>query len=60
MLCGFPAKLDEGSGAPPAKRFRKESSRVEDQMGLEESVGVSLTWIACCTAAVQDRMNAAR
>jgi hypothetical protein len=29
-------------------------------MGLEESVGVSLTWIACCTAAVQDRMNAAR
>lgn len=56
---GFLAKLDEGSDAP-RRAVQKEGSRAEDQMGLEESISVSLVWIACCTAAVQDRLDAAR
>jgi hypothetical protein len=38
----------------------QESSRAEGQMGPEESISVSLMWIACCTAALQDRLDAAR
>jgi hypothetical protein len=44
----------------PGKAVQEESSRAEGQMGPEESISVSLMWIACCTAAVQDRLDAAR
>ena len=44
----------------PRKAIQEESSRAEGQMGPEESISVSLMWIACCTAAVQDKMDTAR
>jgi hypothetical protein len=44
----------------PGKAVQEEGSRVDGQMGPEESISVSLMWIACCTAAVQDRLDAAR
>jgi hypothetical protein len=56
----FLAKLGEGSDAPPGKAVQKESSWAEDQMTPEEGISVSLMWIACCTAVVQDRLDAAR
>ena len=44
----------------PGKAVQEESSRAEDQMTPEESISVSLMWITCCTAVVQDRLDAAR
>jgi len=45
---------------PPGKAVQKESSMAEDQMTPEEGISVSLMWIACCTAVVQDKLDAAR
>ena len=44
----------------PGKAVQEESSRAEGQMGPEESISVSLMWITCCTATVQNRLDAAR
>jgi len=49
-----------GRMRPPGKAVQKESSMAEDQMTPEEGISVSLMWIACCTAVVQDRLDAAR